>query len=100
LDKPWKRFERRIAAVLDDAERVPITGRQRGDAPDIRHEWLSIEAKFRASLPGWIDNGLDQAKASDRGGQLPVVSAGDKGRKVGDCWVVGRLGDWLDFFGG
>ncbi len=49
-DKNWKRFERRVAAIVD-GERVPVSGRQRGYAPDIEHNWLSIECKYRKSLP-------------------------------------------------
>ena len=39
MDKTWKKFERDIAKELtslgDMAERVPITGRTRGSAPDV-----------------------------------------------------------------
>ncbi|KKK54625.1 hypothetical protein LCGC14_3082850, partial [marine sediment metagenome] len=40
-------------------ERVPITGRQRGDVPDIKHNWLSVEVKLRMRIPEWIKNGID-----------------------------------------
>ena len=42
----WKRFEREIAEALnkigDNAERVPITGRTRGSAPDVSSDMFSI----------------------------------------------------------
>lgn len=43
-EKPWKRNERRIADLLG-GRRVPITGRARGDVPDIDHAAFSIECK-------------------------------------------------------
>ena len=46
----WKRTERRIAAGLAGV-RVPVTGRARGDAPDIPHDRLALEVKHRAALP-------------------------------------------------
>ncbi len=33
----WKRIERSIAGIIG-GERVPITGRARGDTPDVRHD--------------------------------------------------------------
>jgi len=32
----WKRTERSIAGIIG-GERVPVSGRQRGDQPDVRH---------------------------------------------------------------
>jgi hypothetical protein len=52
-DTPWKAAERRIAAILG-GRRVPVSGRSRGDAPDIQHDWLSVECKNRATLPRWM----------------------------------------------
>jgi hypothetical protein len=34
--KDWKQAERRIADLLG-GQRIPVTGRQRGDTPDIEH---------------------------------------------------------------
>jgi hypothetical protein len=63
----WKSVERAIAKVLRDSwevanpdysgpkiDRVPITGRGRGSAPDIYHPMFSIEVKHRKSLPKWL----------------------------------------------
>ena len=70
--KDWKSCERRVAKVLG-GERVPVSGRTRGDAPDVLHDHLSIEVKSRRRLPAWIEDAMKQAEASAKDGQLPVV---------------------------
>lgn len=92
-DKAWKRNERQIAAVVG-GKRVPVSGRQRGDVPDIAHPFLSIEAKLRARLPGWLHDAMLQAEASVRGRQTPCVILREKGRPVTDAYVIVRLGDF------
>lgn len=94
----WKNTERQIARHLN-GERVPITGRQRGSAPDIAHDWLSIEAKHREKLPGWLHDAMKQAEASKRGNQLPIVVLHEKGKRHRDNFVIVRLGDFVDWFG-
>ena len=37
-DTRWKATERRIAALLG-GRRVPVSGRGRGDQPDVAHPW-------------------------------------------------------------
>ena len=106
-DKLWKAVERRIAKYLG-GERVPITGRQRGSAPDIKHEWLSIEVKQRNNLPAWVHDAMDQAKSSQKpifeskggyeGFQLPVVILHETGKRIEDDYVVLRLEDFRDWF--
>jgi hypothetical protein len=64
-DKTWKANERAIAGILD-GQRMPVSGRARGSAPDVAHPWLSIECKHRRSLPGWIREALAQAQSSAR----------------------------------
>lgn len=71
-EKSWKRTERKVAQLLG-GERVPVNGRIRGSAPDIAHETLSLEVKSRRSIPRWIEDALQQATASSRGGKLPVA---------------------------
>ena len=66
--KDWKACERRVAELLG-GRRVPVSGRQRGDTPDVLHEWLSIEVKFRRRLPAWIEVAMKQAEASAKEGQ-------------------------------
>jgi hypothetical protein len=88
----WKRTERDIAARLG-GKRVPVTGRARGDAPDIAHETLSLEVKHRASLPAWLHDAMAQAVAAAAPGQVPVAILHEHGtRHDGDLCVV-RLVD-------
>ena len=94
----WKSTERRLAAMCG-GERVPITGRQRGSAPDIAHEWLSIEVKDRKSVPEWLKDAMRQAQASKRGEQLPIVILHEKGMRMTDCMVLVKWGDFLEWFG-
>jgi hypothetical protein len=89
-DKTWKKAERRIAELLGGV-RVPVTGRQRGDAPDILHERFSIEVKHREALPDWILDAMRQAEASQRGNQIPIAILHQKGMAYEDSLTVVRL---------
>jgi len=68
----WKRTERSIAGLIG-GERVPVSGRKRGDQPDVRHDWLAVEVKHRQSIPAWLTTALTQAHATVRGEQVPVA---------------------------
>ena len=92
----WKDCERRIAQILG-GERVPVTGRQRGDAPDISHPWLSLEVKHRKALPGWLLDAMRQAQASKRDGQLPAVILHGEGMDYRTSMVLVRLDDFVDW---
>ena len=95
-DKPWKAWERKIASYIG-GERVPITGRQRGDVPDIKHNWLAVEVKYTSkTLPQKMYMARAQAEASARGNQLPVQIYAQKGMNAGDCFIVMRLSDFRD----
>lgn len=96
-DKAWKAYERRLAKRLG-GERVPITGRIRGSAPDVKNSWLSIEAKFRKQLPAWLFDAMDQAVKSIRGEQLPIVVLHQSGTRTDNDFVVLRLKDFEDWF--
>lgn len=89
-DKPWKKNERMIAEAIG-GKRVPVSGRTRGDQPDIEHNYLSIEVKLRASLPAWMHDAMDQATKSARGNQTPCVILRHKGQRAHDAFVVFRL---------
>ena len=97
-DKLWKAVERKIADYLG-GRRVPVTGRQRGDAPDIEHDVLSLEVKHREALPKWMHEAMLQAEASAKNGQLPMVVIHEKQQAVGRCFAVVRLEDWKDRYG-
>jgi len=89
----WKRNEREIAERLGGV-RVPVTGRSRGDAPDIAHDRYGIECKMWSALPKRVTDAMDQAKASCRGEQIPLVVLHAKGARHDEDLVVLRLADF------
>jgi hypothetical protein len=94
--KDWKSCERKVAALLG-GKRIPVSGRTRGDAPDILHSSLSIEVKSRKKLPGWIEDAMQQAEDSAKNGQLPAVVLHQVGCKYRDSLVVCRLGNFAEY---
>jgi len=97
-DKRWKATERKIATLLG-GKRVPVSGRGRGDQPDIAHPWLALEVKDRATLPLWLLDALAQAAASATPAQLPVAVVHRAGDRHDHALVVLRLGAFVDRFG-
>jgi hypothetical protein len=97
-DRLWKQSERAIAKLLG-GERVPITGRQRGDVPDVQHSWLSVEVKCRQQLPTWLKDALCQAKAAAKGDQLPIVVLHEEGQRYEGSLVLLTLKDFWCWFG-
>jgi len=91
----WKSVERKIAALLK-GNRVPITGRTRGYAPDIEHESFSIEVKHRKSFPKWLIDAFDQAIKSSKDGKTPIVILHGAGKKYEDSMVIFRLSDIIE----
>ncbi len=98
-DKRWKATERRIAALLG-GRRVPVSGRGRGDQPDVRHATLSIEVKDRATLPLWLLDAIAQAEQSATPAQLPVAVLHRAGDRHDHALVVLRLAAFLPLMGG
>ncbi len=94
--KAWKACERKVAALLG-GKRVPVSGRARGDAPDVLHDGLSIEVKSRKKLPAWIEDAMKQAEASAKDGQLPVVILHQDGHKYRNAFVVCRFGEFAGY---
>jgi hypothetical protein len=94
-DKAWKKNERDIANYIGGV-RVPITGRQRGSAPDISHMWLGVEVKLRQTVPGWIHEGMEQAQAASVGHQMPVLIIRQKGQKIQDALICTTLKEFRD----
>ena len=94
----WKKTERAIASIIG-GQRVPVTGRQRGDVPDVAHPWLSIECKHRSTIPAWLTQAIAQARAAARGDQLPIVVLHQHGAAHASDLVVMRLSDFCDSFG-
>lgn len=93
----WKVAERSIASLLG-GKRVPITGRARGDTPDVvseRYSHWSIEVKNREIVPGFLLDALAQAKAAAKGDQIPVVILHKVGTPYLDSLKITRLRDEL-----
>lgn len=88
----WKRTEREVAKRLG-GERVPVTGRQRGDVPDIDHPLLSIEVKHWAALPVKLVDAMDQARKASRDGRVPVAVLHVGGGRYDDALCILRLAD-------
>ena len=97
--KDWKACERRVAEILG-GRRMPVTGRQRGDAPDIEHEALSIEVKSRKALPAWLLGALSQAQAASKDGKMPVVVLHQDRTPYTESLVLLRLSDFVDYLKG
>jgi len=93
-DRAWKATERRVGALLG-GRRVPVTGRQRGSAPDVEHVDYSIEVKHRAKLPRWILEAMDQANKAASGAQLPIVVLHQSGDRFAEALVVIKLENFL-----
>ncbi len=91
--KDWKSCERRIATLLG-GQRVPVSGRGRGDSPDIWHHHLSIEVKSRRRIPDWIEAAVRQAEDCAKDGQLSVAILHADGARYLDALVVMRLEDF------
>ena len=97
---PWKATERFVAEVLG-GKRVPITGRQRGDVPDIEHPRFAIEVKRRSAayaFPKWLTTAFEQAEAANPGHKTPIVvieHAHGRGR-LKDYYVMLRLTEFVD----
>ena len=100
MSSQWKATERFVADLLG-GKRVPITGRQRGDVPDVEHPRFSIEIKRRSApnaFPKWLTTALEQADAANPGGKVPIVvieHAHGAGR-MRDHYVMLRLPDFID----
>ena len=85
----WKAVEREVARRLG-GRRVPITGRQRGDVPDVEHPVWSVEVKHRRVLPGWLHTAMSQAICAVRDDQVPIVVLHEAGRLHDGDYVVVR----------
>lgn len=96
-DKTWKQIERKVAALLGGV-RVPVSGRQRGDSPDVLHPTFSIEVKHREHLPAWLFDAMQQAEASKRNEQIPLVVLHQKGVPVPSSFAVVRLVDLIELY--
>jgi len=90
MDKGWKQAERQVARIVG-GRRVPVSGRTRGDAPDIDHPRLAIEVKHRRKVPEWILDAMNQAEQSAILDQIPVVVLHESGQRYKQSLCVLRL---------
>jgi hypothetical protein len=96
--RSWTVCERRVAEELG-GRRVPVSGRARGDAPDVEHPILSIEVKSRKCLPARLEEAVSQAEAAAEPPQLPVVVLHQDGKRYRDALVMLRLKDFDERLG-
>ncbi len=95
----WKAEERKWAEILGGV-RVPVTGRQRGSAPDVEHDHYAIEIKMGKVMSPRMQTAVEQAVAAAEGtDKIPLVGItqtdGTKG-KENQRYVLMRLEDWLE----
>lgn len=95
-DRAWKANERMIAKYIG-CQRIPVSGRQRGDNPDLDHPHLACEVKLRKTIPAWLKDAMDQAQASKRRkNDMPVVIIRERGQRVEDALIVTTLGEFRE----
>lgn len=103
----WKNSERRMAEALGGV-RVPVTGRQRGAAPDIAHEIYAIEHKYGKVMSSRMVEAVEQAEASAadsaKKGQFktPLVTIENvrEGKRENGRFILMRLEDFLELTSG
>ena len=94
----WKRHEREWAELLG-GKRVPVSGRQRGDQPDVAHPDYSIECKAGAVLSTRVLDGMEQAIAAMKDGQTPIVCISNRkkgGQNTSAKYVLMRAEDFVN----
>ena len=80
-------------------KRVPVSGRQRGDQPDVAHPDYSIECKAGAVLSTRVLDGMEQAIAAMKDGQTPIVCISNRkkgGQNTSAKYVLMRAEDFVD----
>ena len=94
--KDWKACERKVAALLG-GRRIPVSGRGRGDNPDIHHDLFSIEVKSRKTIPVWLEDAMRQAEVSAKDECLPVVVLHQDHAPYAKSLIMLRLNDFADY---
>lgn len=90
-DKAWKRHERETARLLG-GQRHRVTGLERGAAPDVEHDHLSIECKLRDKFPKIWRSALDQAEASSKNSdKVPIAVYHESGTNRDEDIVMMKL---------
>lgn len=98
----WKAIERDWALRLGGV-RVPVTGRQRGSAPDVEHPVYAIEVKCGSRLlSDRLRLGIAQAKAAAvQSGKLPVLCVTQRpaGKRDSEHYVIVDFETWCQITG-
>ena len=97
----WKAIETWWALQLG-GRRVPVTGRARGDVPDVEHPTYAIEVKAGKCMSPRLREGMAQAVAAAVGTQktpLLCVSHSVPNHRT-EQYVVMRLEDFQAWMGG
>lgn len=98
----WKRWELFWASNLG-GKRVPVTGRQRGDAPDVAHDRYAIEVKYGKVMSARLQLGMRQARASavTQPGHIPLlcITQTVAGQRDNEHYVMLALADWQSLTG-
>lgn len=95
-DAGWKAAERKIAQLLG-GKRAGPTGTPQ---PDVVSEFLVAEVKHRASLPQWLFDSVEQARAQRDVQRMPVVVLHRKSQRYDHSLVVIRLDDFVHYVNG
>ena len=96
-DKPWKAFERRIAA-RHGGKRIPVTGERHG--ADVLTPMFAIQTKLRRGMPMFLRDWLDGIRAAAaRHGKVGVVIWKPPGVRDDNAVVLLSLRDWEDLHG-
>lgn len=95
----WKAVELALAKLLG-GERVPVTGRTMGSAPDIDHADLAIEVKHGKSIPKLLQRAMTQAVAAQsfylkrgKGDRVPVVLFHPEHTRYDESYLIVRIKD-------
>ena len=102
----WKKVELAFAVRLG-GRRIPVTGRERGWAPDVAHRWLAIEIKSRKRALSVIAEMMDQAvkaaawylRRDPSNPRLPIGIYHVSGTHLDNALVFMRLRDFEAWFG-
>ena len=98
----WKSWERFWAMNLG-GKRVPVTGRQRGDAPDVAHDRYAIEVKYGKVMSARLLLGMAQARAAavTQPGHIPLlcITQTVAGQRDNEHYVMLSLADWQSLTG-
>ena len=93
----WKAWERFWGLALG-GRRVPVTGRTRGDAPDVEHDRYAIEVKYGRVLSSRLRLGMAQARAAAvaHPGRIPLlcITQTVQGQRDNEHYVMLTLADW------